>query len=502
MLERELKLAPPARFALPELSGVAGVTSVDALPPLELRSVYFDTEDLRLARFGATLRWRSGEEPGALWTVKLPDSAEGSVAHRAEHQFVAAPGAMEVPAAAIDLVLALTRGAPLQRSAELRTRRARWALKGPAGDPLAELVHDRVSVIERRRVAARFEELEIEAVAADDDQLRELGARLRELGATDSEPMPKAVRALGVRATAPPDVVRVSLADRPLGGEIVQFAVADCALRLLAHDPATRLGDAEALHQMRVATRRLRSQLRSLAPLVDHEWGNGLRSELRWLGDGLGTVRDLDVQREQIAAIGADLLRDIGPLLSTIDRRRDDAFAALLADLRGQRYLALLDGLVAGAAGPPLTALASAPAADVVGAGVRRPWRRAGRQVRALDDQSPTSAFHALRVALKRTRYANELLALTLPPRHATRARSFGVRLAELQDLLGQIQDASAGIGLIEALARDQPQGRDSLLAAGRLLEREAARMAAVRTTFEPAWRRARRARQRIPLPA
>ena len=65
---------------------------------------------------------------------------------------------------------------------------------------------------------------------------------------------------------------------------------------IVEHDAGTRLGrDPEELHKMRVATRRLRAFLRTGRPLLDADWAEALRLELRWLGGVLGPVRDLDV---------------------------------------------------------------------------------------------------------------------------------------------------------------------------------------------------------------
>src|SRR5262245_64665125 len=93
--------------------------------------------------------------------------------------------------------------------------------------------------------------------------------------------------------------------------------------RLLLHGPGVRLGeDPEELHQMRVATRRVRAFLRAGRPLLDQSWSELLRDELAWLGRALGPARDLDVLIERVAgdaaALGTDaygvegLLADLG----------------------------------------------------------------------------------------------------------------------------------------------------------------------------------------------
>ena len=80
-------------------------------------------------------------------------------------------------------------------------------------------------------------------------------------------------------------------------------AIAQSYERLVAHEADLRVGDdPESVHQARVATRRLRSDLRTFEPFVDAQWAADLRAELRWLGSELGAVRDLEVQRDRLRA--------------------------------------------------------------------------------------------------------------------------------------------------------------------------------------------------------
>ena len=105
MPEREVKLTPVPGFRLPALSDV--VAGVVAHPDeiLDLQAQYYDTADLRLARSGASLRFREPEG----WTVKLPAPGDGALLVRGEHMFAGGPE--RVPAAAVDLVRAWARTA-------------------------------------------------------------------------------------------------------------------------------------------------------------------------------------------------------------------------------------------------------------------------------------------------------------------------------------------------------------------------------------------------------
>ena len=233
MGELDLTLAIGDTFVIPPLfeGGDTSVATVTDLPELELGSIYHDTVDLRLARSGVTLRYRIGDEGGPCWSLKLPvpDGDPG------EHEDLSFPGGpADIPAAAKDLVSAWARRGHLATAAALSTRRRRWRLAAADGTDLADLVQDDVSVLDGERVIGRFRELELESRGARADQLQPIVLALQRAGATHSEPVPKAVRALGPRAAAAPDVVARCRTRRPRrrGGAIrhgLRHAAVDAA---------------------------------------------------------------------------------------------------------------------------------------------------------------------------------------------------------------------------------------------------------------------------------
>ncbi len=128
---------------------------------------------------------------------------------------------------------------------------------------------------------------------------------------------------------------------------------------MIRHDPGVRLGDdPEHVHQARVGTRRLRSDLRTFRSLLDGEWVTEMRTELGWAAAALGEVRDADVLTERmqarIAALPAADARPGAALLRRLATQRDAARARLLEVLNSDRYVALLDALSQAAADPPL----------------------------------------------------------------------------------------------------------------------------------------------------
>jgi len=337
-LERELKLSAPAGFHLPDLGGTE-------LPGRSFVSTYHDTQDLRLARHGITFRHRL-ENGAGLWQLKLPRGEA-----RLELEEAGPPA--RPPEQLLGLLVAFLRDAELVRVARLGTRRKSVQADG------AEIVDDSVSVLDGQRVTSRFREIEVELLEGDERSLRRLEAALREAGAEPGRFEPKLFRVLEL---AYPLASALPAGSTPR--EVLGSALDRERARLLAHDPGTRLGsDAEELHQMRVATRRGRAFLRTVRPLLEAEWAESLRAELRWLGSELGRARDLDVLsghlRVEVRRLGEAETEAQG-LLETLDEERRRAHERAVATLSTERYFALLDRLEEGAFGQrqkPLTAL-------------------------------------------------------------------------------------------------------------------------------------------------
>jgi CHAD domain-containing protein len=487
--ERELKLAAPGSFVVPDLTDDGlGVLAMQELPELTLTSTYYDTADLRLARSGVTLRYRTGDEDGPAWTLKLRVQGRDA-SERDEHTFRGPPDV--VPTEATDLVTALVRSAPIQAVASLETRRKRWMLCGSNDQALAELADDQVSVLDGSRVVARFRELEIESRGPDLSALRLIANRLRRAGAVLAEPVPKAVRALGPRAAAEPDVTPIAVSPDDPAAKAVQAALVAGLARLIANDPPTRLGDVEGLHQMRVATRRLRSDLRTFRPIIDRSWANGLSDELRWLGGLLGAVRDPDVHLERLGAEDADLVPALEPYLARLRERQAAGRDALLAGLRSERYVTLLDRLMDAVRDPLVSDGARRSSRKALPPLLDRAWRRLGPRAEALKPDDPDERYHAVRIRAKRLRYAAEAIGPALGGRAAAFAR-LAVAAASLQDLLGAMHDGVLTRADLEALVRDTTH-RDHAFALGRLVERRAASIEDGRLRYPKAWRRVAR---------
>jgi len=488
MLEREVKLAAPPAFALPDLEDLAAAVETSPVDERRLETVYYDTPDLRLARWGTNLRIRQGEG----WTLKLPSTSEGPALTRRELEF---PGdASRPPDAAVALVIAYVRRATLVPVASLSTLRRRVQLKNREGTVLAEVVDDDVSVIQGLRVQSRFREVEVELKEHSADRLLDpILARLRGAGAADEDQASKLVRALGARATAVPEVDPMALTPSSTAGELVRHAIAVSVASLMRHDPGVRLGDdPEDVHRARVATRRLRSQLRTFRTLLDTEWANALREDLRWLGGGLGSVRDQQVMAQRVRSRTSALAEDDAPtvadLSAELQAESEEARGRLVLDMRSDRYIDLIERLVEASRAPALTAEAQQRAAVVVPALARRDWKQLRKGIAALSDQPADAELHRIRILAKRVRYAAQAAA----PIAGKIAGRCADAAAALQDVLGDHQDSVTA----QQWLREAGRGPRAFVA-GELtaLERETA--AQDRAAWHNVWKKLDRKRLR-----
>ena len=200
--------------------------------------------------------------------------------------------------------------------------------------------------------------------------------------------------------------------------------------------------DPEGVHLMRVAVRRMRSDLRLFRHLLPQPSTDALRSDLGALGTRLGAVRDADVLAavltDRIGSIPPGDREAVGELLPRLVRQRRSARRRLLDTLGSDRYIALLTSLdslaehsVAGPAGRRRARSTLPPLAH-------RSWRRLRLAAEALDPGTDdVVALHHLRILTKRARYAVDACGSV----GLAGSDKLGRRLADLQDHLGDLHD-------------------------------------------------------------
>ena len=462
-VETERTFELPTGTPLPDLSLDGAV--VRAKPRrFSLRATYYDTEDLVLARAQVTLRRREGGDDDG-WHLKLP---LGQDRRRELHRPL---GRASVPVPLRRALIPLTMGAVLRPIVEVRTSRTVHLLSDPDGNPLAEVAEDDVSVV-RHAVAgsaamsaepggaAEWQEVEIELLRGDDDLLEQLSSRLGNAGAWVSDHQSKLRRALGDAVPArhvPPKGLRKGSA----GGALWRYLAAQTE-RLVDREVGVRLGVEDSVHQMRITARRLRSALAVCRPLLDEQTARHLEAELRWLGQQLSEVRDLEVMQERLlAAIAADKFAAstrgmASAVRTTLRRSQREAVTTAQVALDSPRRAALQASLESLLADPPFTGGGKAlqTAAKVLDKRITRSWRRfAARVATADEEQGPAhdEALHNVRKAAKRLRYAAELASPTLG-KPADKLRS---RAQEVQKALGDYQDSIVARAWYERLGRE-----------------------------------------------
>jgi len=484
--ERELKFVPEGDFDLSTAGDFGVDVTVERTDTLHQHATYYDSADYRLTRAGASLRHRDDDG----WTVKLPQSADVALVRNELH---VDGQAGDPPSAARDLVVALVRGAPLELAAHIDTVRQRFVLRGSDGEPIAELTDDSVTVRPDRGATKGFREIEVEFVeSASPGIVVSIAECLEELGAGAPQHLSKIARALGPRALDASDLVppgELDFASTPT--DVLRASLSRSTARLLAHDAGVRLGgDAEDVHQARVATRRMRSDLRTFRQALDPGWDEPLRDELKWLGGLLGAVRDADVLLDRLATQIEDLAElDSAAgdrLLDILRAEREAARAELLAGLRSDRYIELIERLLAASRWVPPSVEGDDFELEL-GDLVAKPWKKLRDAVGDLTDDPPDEDLHGVRIRAKRARYAAEAVA----PAIGEEAKRFASAVADVQEVLGDHQDAVvAGKWLREHVPTDDAA---AAFVAGRLVAVEAEAADESREQWPDAWHQARR---------
>jgi CHAD domain-containing protein len=262
---------------------------------------------------------------------------------------------------------------------------------------------------------------------------------------------------------------------------------------LLARQPGPGAAPSSAdVHQIRIATRRLRVALRLFGTMLPVKTAARLRKELRWLARGLSDVRDLDVHnkalRQHIRQSGNDVVEGLGGYELALQRERAaarDELKSLFTSARYEQVIASLGALLDGA---PSSAALRRWRTFTVRKGAVKYLKHTRRRVlklgRKIDDDTGVEELHRLRIRAKRLRYALEFFANVyprlLPAAEGTKA---------LQDVLGEQQDARTARRRVLAYTRTlRAQGED----------KEHAAPAALRTWRAAQTQRATHAREQL----
>jgi CHAD domain-containing protein len=266
---------------------------------------------------------------------------------------------------------------------------------------------------------------------------------------------PRAERPAGAaKATTPELTAGMSVA------EAFKAVARSCLRHLLANVPLfSEARDPEAVHQMRVAVRRLRAALALFKDVVADECGEAVKAGLRRLASEFGDARDLDVFIGKTIEPAVRENPDdaaLAELSARCARRRDAAYGkALDAVTSGRLDRIVLDTLAWVEAGPWLAgreraALRDAPAASFAARELSRRAKRIRKRAAHIEELEP-EARHRVRIAVKKLRYAAEFFAPLYEGKgRSRRAKAFRAALGDLQDRLGDLNDIAVGAGIAE----------------------------------------------------
>ncbi len=457
--EVELKLvldvAAADTFAVSDLFGSRASTR-------QMQAVYFDTPDLALSQGGISLRIRQSGDTRTQ-TIKVADAKAAGLFARSEWEMEVAD---MVPVVDDRTPLPALLGDEAGTLAPIFTvvvERLTWMIA--SGEASIELVLDRgyVAVGDRQSPICELEmELKQGEPAALFALARTLAAQFpvplgvvtkSERGYDLLRPVSRAFKA--ERIALRRDASAANAFEAVAGSCIRHYRLNET---ILLDQP-----NAEALHQARVALRRLRSALSIFKPLLDGDEVPHFQSELRWLGSVLGEARDLDVLLARA--------KPGGSLFERLSEARDAAYAAVDTALGSDRVRALMLDLMewlacgawrtAASTRDPRDASARHFAAETLHA-LRRRVSKRGRSLSTLADEER----HEVRKTAKRLRYGAEFLGAAFSSK--TRSRRYGKFLGSLetlQDQLGALNDMATAPVVLERLGLRNEPGANGLLA-------------------------------------
>jgi CHAD domain-containing protein len=473
--ERKYEAAP--HTDLPSWTDVRGVAEVRGPRTEHLSAVYFDTADQRLATYSATMRRRTGGGDAG-WHLKVPLGTDARTELRLPLNDGPERATNAPPDELAELTTAMTRGAVLRPVAQLKTHRRVWDLLGADGEPLAEVTDDRVTAtrLDGSSNVEEWRELEVELAGGAADVLDRVEKVLKKAGIRRARHSSKLAKLV-------PPPARLAFDAEASAGEALLAYVHAQADVLVRQDLAVRRDAPDAVHQMRIAARRLRAALRVYERLLPGT--ERLRADLRWLGRELADARDLQVQEEHLTSAVAALPDElvVGPVSARLTRHFSPAGAAaraaVVATLADKRYRRALDGLARLLSDPGLTDHASRAAAKELPKHLRRAYRQTKRRLSA-------DTLHRGRKAAKRYRYAMEVAE----PAVGTTARTARKAAKELTQVLGEHQDGVIAQPVLRDLGMQANMAGENGFTYGLLLEQERTRCARAEAEYPAYWRR------------
>ncbi len=496
-VRRHIELDVGWDFESPDLRSLVG--RPQRMPDQLRRTTYYDTPDLRLWVRGLILdHVGTADSEVGRWTLRTPPGA-GTRPDLGPRRWIGANG--QVPEEVSRILLGTVRRSELRAVAEFDTTRRRLVLAaGTADQPWGEVDDDLTTVRGGHNDGLRFRRVSVALQSGYPDVADSVLRCLQDSGATVAD-RPQLAFGLGRSANGHRANKRHPARRGITLGDTVKGSLAAALHRLLDHDYRVRVDfgapASHDIHQMRVAARRLRSDLRTFGSVLDPIWLGHTIAELRWLSDVLGRVRDCDVMT---ARFDAELEKS-GPegrgadeLVGRLSEMRRAEIGHLQEAMSSERYLDLLDRLHATGRGPlPAVSDTSALSEEALPALVWKRWRSLQRRVKHGGVRPTDRELHRMRIAAKRLRYAAEASV----PAIGKPAKRTGVAAERLQTVLGELHDSVAAMEWIRGQLTDPALPVGQAFSAGWLSRDEALRQPYLRTQWRLAWKKLEREKNR-----
>ncbi len=426
------------------------------------RSIYFDTLERTLSKAGLSLRIRrSGRK--RIQTIKADGASAAGLFTRSEWE---CPVKSDTPILDDSTPIRALVGDIADAIIPVfgvHVERHTWIIV--ESDSTIELALDRGKVVagERRSLIC---EIELELKHGDPAALFALARKIDAVAPIRLGVLTKAER--GFRLIGPvarmvkaePVILTADMAAAHAFRHIVHSCVRQFrlneALLLTDRDPG-------ALHQARVALRRLRSAFSIFRPIIG-DAGTNLREDLRWLASELGDARNVDVLLER-ARPGSLEVRLIAAREAAYDRVGDALYS-----LRGRSLMFELVEWTTGAIWLDTSgseADGNRPTREFAVTALNRLRRKVKKEGRDLAD-ADDKARHELRKDAKKLRYAAEFFAsLFERKREKRRYKGFVAALEALQDQLGALNDLATAPEVLDKLGVADDPHASRLLAGG-----------------------------------
>lgn len=445
--------------------------SITAGEAREISDTYLDTDDWRLHRAGYALRIRRKKgERRAEATMKLLASENGKPGLRSRREIseVLDGVSLEALGDASGPVGGRARSISGQKALrqifEVNTRRSTYELVLD-GAGVGEIALDETSIpVENGGKPAILRRVEVEVEPEELSRLEPFVERLRDacrLSPATASKYEAGLFARGLTPPEPPEFGPTGVDDSLTAGELAFRVLREQFVVFLVHEPGARIGDdLEELHDMRVATRRMRAAMKIFEEPLPAR-AQKFRDELKWVAGALGEVRDLDVQLEQlegwISAAAPEDREPLGALRTLLEERRGKARKAMLRTLDSRRYADFVGSFGEFLRRGPSrrSPAARRPILEAAPDLVRRPYKKVRKLGDTLTEESSGEEYHELRKKGKRLRYALEFLSDI----YGDPAEELIKSLKQFQDVLGDHQDAEVTIAHLRELTVSKGRG-------------------------------------------